>query len=78
MMKIVNKLILLDPLWNSSASVFGSREEGRRTLQKSDTRPFLSQSPNRVGSGPLGPPRSPGQRVTKCGASSCQRDKTCR
>jgi hypothetical protein len=36
-----------------------------QTNQKSETRPFLSQSPNRVGSGPLGPPRSPGRRVTQ-------------
>ncbi len=28
-------------------------------FQKSETRPFLSQSPNRVGSGPRGPPTSP-------------------
>jgi len=32
---------------------------GKRPLQKSVTRPFLSQSPYRVGSGPRGPPISP-------------------
>ena len=73
MMKIVNKLILLDTAMETQCeSAFSSREEGRRMLQKSDTRPFLSQSPNRVGSGPLGPPRSPAQQITNAGRAAAR------